>query len=128
MKRNEWIRIWPLALCVILMFLTACTKSEGKTFGAAIDPKKGETVELAKVFANPKSYEGKNVIIRGETGMICRTSGCWLMLKDGSNQLLVQFYTFTVRPSVGSKIRTQGILKLQNEVPYLAAEGLEIMN
>jgi hypothetical protein len=125
MKRNK-LKVWMPALCGMLMLLTACTTSEGKTYGAAIDPKKGETVELAKVFANLKAYEGKNIIIRGETGMVCQSAGCWLMLKDGANQILVQFFTFTVRPAVGSKIRAQGVLKLQNDVPYLAADGLEI--
>jgi len=111
----------------MLISLMICTASEGKTFGSAIDPKKGETVELAKVFANAKAYEGKNIIIRGETGIVCQSAGCWVMLKDGANQILVQFYTFTARPSVGTKIRVQGILKLQNNVPYLAAEGLETL-
>ncbi len=127
MRRNKLQSIWALALCGVLMTLVACTTSEGKTYGAAIDPKKGEAVELSKVFANPKAYEGKNIIIYGETGMICRTAGCWLMLKNNANQILVQFFTFTVRPSVGSKIRVQGVLKLQNDVPYLAADGLEIL-
>ena len=113
-------------LCAIMILLALGKASEAKTYGSAIDPKKGETVELANVFANPKAYEGKNVILRGETGMFCRSAGCWVILKDGANQIMVQFYTFTVRPNPGSKIRAQGVLKLQNNVPYLAAEGLDL--
>lgn len=49
------------------------------------------------------------------------------MIKDGANQLLAQFYTFTVRPPKGSNLRVQGVLKTQNKVPSLATEGLEII-
>ncbi|MBP7766148.1 MAG: hypothetical protein K4445_11080 [Deltaproteobacteria bacterium] len=127
MKSNKMKRIAAAVLCGMLLILTACSATDGKTYGAALDPKKGEPVALAKIFADPKTYEGKNVILQGETAMFCRSSGCWVMLKDGADQLLVQFFTFTVRPDVGSKIRAQGVLKLQNEVPYLAADGLELL-
>jgi hypothetical protein len=66
-------------------------------------------------------------ILEAKTGLICQASGCWVMLTDGTNQLLAQFYSFTVRPPKGSSLRVQGVLKTQNKVPYLATEGLEIV-
>jgi len=115
------------ALFVVLISLMICKAAESKTYGAAVDLKKAEKVELAAVFAKPQSYEGRKIIIQGTTGLVCQSAGCWLMLKDGSNQIMVQFFTFTVRPPVGSKIRAQGVLKLQNGVPYLVAEGLDVL-
>lgn len=110
----------------ILISVTSC-RSEGNIYGAPIDLKKGQQVTLAQIFVDPAAYEGKNVVIEGQAGQICQTSGCWVMLTDGGNQLFVQFYTFTVRPPKGARLRVQGVLKSQNKVPYLAGEGLEIM-
>lgn len=110
----------------ILITVTSC-RSEGNIYGAPIDLKKGQQVTLAQIFASPAAYEGKNVVIEGQAGQICQTSGCWVMLTDGSNQLFVQFYTFTVRPPKGATLRVQGVIKSQNKVPYLAGEGLEIL-
>jgi len=119
----------PGAVVVVLLILltsTSCS-SEGKNFGAPIDAKKGSAVTLNQIFTNPADYEGKNVILEGQAGQICQTSGCWVMLTDGTNQLFVQFYSFTVRPPKGSTLRVQGVLKTQNKVPFLAGEGLEIL-
>ncbi len=110
----------------ILLNVTSC-RSEGNIYGAPIDLKKGQQVTLAQIFAAPASYQEKNIILEAKTGLICQASGCWVMLTDGTNKLLAQFYTFTVRPPKGSIIRVQGVLKAQNQVPYLATEGLEII-
>ncbi len=110
----------------ILLNVTSC-RSEGNIYGAPIDLKKGQQVTLAQIFADPASYQEKNIILEAKTGLICQASGCWVMLTDGTNKLLAQFYTFTVRPPKGSIIRVQGVLKAQNQVPYLATEGLEII-
>lgn len=118
-----------IAMVVIILIFTAtgCSSSTGKTFGSPIDEKKGTVVELAQIFADPQKHTGKNIILQAQAGLICQTSGCWVMITDGTHQLLAQFYSFTVRPPKGSTLRVQGVLKSQNNVPFLAAEGLEIL-
>lgn len=130
MKRNNLIFQGILTIGIaafVLLTFTSC-QSQGQTYGAAIDEKKGQVVTMKEIFSDISKYDGKNVIIKGTTGAICQTSGCWLMLIDGEHQLFVQFYDFTVRPRIGTPIRAQGTLKTQNKVPFLAAAGLEIIN
>jgi len=129
-KRNKWffctIITIGIAFTVLLTFTSGYSKE--KSYGAIIDTKKGTIAELNKIMVSPVAYEGKNVIVQGKTGQICQTSGCWVLITDGTSELFVQFYTFTIRPSKGSTVRVQGVLKFRNKVPYLAAEGLEIIN
>ena len=117
--------IW--VLIILALTATSCSSSPGKTFGSPIDEKKGTFVTLAQIYADPAKYEGNNIILEAEAGLICQASGCWVMLTDGSHQILAQFFSFTVRPPKGSILRVQGVLKTQNQVPYLATEGLEII-
>ena len=114
------------AMIVLLLTGVSC-QSKSHVFGAPIDEKKGALVDMQKIFSHTDEYVGKNVIVQGATGQICLAAGCWLMLTDGSNQLFVQFYNFTARPPVRSAVRVQGVLKLQNRVPFIAAEGMEIL-
>ena len=118
--------IIAVVVLAILVSVSSC-RSDGNIYGAPIDEKKGTVVTLAQIFADPAKYEEKNIILEAKTGLICQASGCWVMLTDGTNQLLAQFYSFTVRPPKGSNLRVQGVLKSQNKVPYLATEGLEII-
>lgn len=112
-----------------LLLLGGCQSSGvASTYGAPIDTKKGKIVEIQQIISQTTEYEGKNIIVNGKSGHICLASGCWMMLGDGQNSLFVQFYNFTVRPKVGTKVRVQGVLKLQNKVPMIAAEGLEILS
>ncbi|KAF0155372.1 MAG: hypothetical protein FD159_2199 [Syntrophaceae bacterium] len=128
-KKSKWSNgLFNKVMVVLLILLTSTScSSEGEKFGAPIDAKKGSAVTLNQIFINPAGYEGKNVIVESQAGQVCQTSGCWVMLTDGMNQLFVQFYSFTVRPPKGSTLRVQGVLKLQNKVPFLAGEGLEIL-
>lgn len=115
-----------LVILILILTATSCS-SQGKSYGTPIDGNKGSAATLAQIFANPSAFEEKNVILEGQAGQICQTSGCWVMLTDGTHQLFVQFYSFTVRPPKGSTLRVQGVLKTQNKVPFLAGEGLEIL-
>lgn len=96
-------------------------------YGQPLDAQKGRVTELAKIFADPAGYKGKNVIVEGKAGQVCQASGCWLILTDGANQLFVQFYDFTVNLRPGTRIRVQGEIGLQNGAPFLAGSGLEVV-
>ena len=111
-----------------LMAVPAVSYASPKVYGNPIDKAKGQTVEIAKIFSDSNQYVGKKVIVEGKAGQVCQTSGCWLLLTDGdNNQLYVQFYDFTVRLGTGTKLMVQGELRTQNKVPYLVADGLEVV-
>lgn len=130
MSKKFYLLSSVLALVAILIigwYAFGSRKAVGNAYGVAIDPAQG-VVGLEAVFSDLPSYLGQTIIVEGKTGQVCEASGCWLIITDGSNQLFVQFYTFTVRPPTGSTVRVQGTLLTQNNVPYLAGEGLEILN
>ena len=115
-------------LSIALMAVPAASEASGKVYGNPIDKAKGQTVEIANIFSDSNRYVGKKVIVEGKAGQVCQTSGCWLLLTDGgNNQLYVQFYDFTVRLGTGTRLRIQGELRTQNKVPYLVADGLEVV-
>lgn len=96
-------------------------------FGKSIDSGRGEATTLADVTADPDRYAGRTVIVEGNVGQVCRSSGCWLILTDGSASLYVRFYDFTVNLSSGIRLRVQGEVRVQNQVPYLAGQGVEVL-
>lgn len=102
--------------------------SGNQAYGAAIDRTKGLEVQFEKLFSDTSSYLEKDVIVEAKVVQVCQTSGCWLILSDGANQLFVQFYDFTLtKMSPGTRIRVQGQLRLQNGAPYMVGRGLEIV-
>jgi len=107
--------------------LFAPPASQAGAYGRPIDLQAGESVSLAAVLANPLDYEGRNVIIEAKTGQVCRSSGCWLILTDGSDNLQVQFYDFTVFLNSNQLVRVQGEVRLRNQQPYLVGSGVEVV-
>ncbi|HHY46432.1 MAG TPA: hypothetical protein GX506_03935 [Firmicutes bacterium] len=96
-------------------------------YGTPIDTTEAQTVELTSLFANTQAYVGKKVIVDGQAGQVCQTSGCWITVTDGANQLFVQFYDFTVKLRPGTRIRVQGEVRIQNNAPYLVGQGVEVI-
>jgi hypothetical protein len=117
-----------LALSIALtLALIPPAGGRGRIYGKPIDQMAGTPVELAQLFARTDDYVGKNIIVEARIGMVCQTSGCWITLSDGANQLLVQFYDFTVRLSPDARVRVGGQIRLRNKAPYLAGRGLEVL-
>ena len=110
-----------------MMTLIPPADGGGKAYGKPIDQNAGKTVELSQLFSHTSEYVGKNVVVQARIGMVCQTSGCWITMTDGANQLLVQFYDFTVRLSPGALVKVRGQVRLRNKAPYLAGQGLEIL-
>lgn len=126
-----------LALIVVLLFLAflgagcsllgSSSAARENRYGKPIEPDRVETVSLAAIIGDPGRYAGQTVIVEANTGQVCRSSGCWLFITDGSNSLYIQFYDFTVNLSSGTPLRVQGEVRMQNQVPYLAGEGVEVL-
>ncbi|HEY0009785.1 MAG TPA: DUF4920 domain-containing protein [Tepidisphaeraceae bacterium] len=37
-----------------------------------------QTIDVAKLLANPAAFEGKTVRVRGTVSQVCKQSGCWM--------------------------------------------------
>ena len=46
---------------------------------AAADP----TATASEMFADPKAFVGKPILMRGKVQQVCQSSGCWIFLSDG---------------------------------------------
>ena len=128
MKKKKFLLLSALGVAAWIMVMSAPAWSRGAVYGKPMDAASAEVVEFAKLFSNTADYIGKNVIVEARIGVVCPTAGCWITLVDGPNQLLVQFYDFTVkRLSSKTRVRVSGQLRIRNQAPYLAARGLEIL-
>jgi hypothetical protein len=113
-------------VALMVLGLLSSVAFVGKSFGDKVNPTKYPLVSLDEVFANTAQYLNKTIIVPGPVGTVCQTSGCWLILGDGANQLFVQFFDFTVRLAPKTKVRVQGELRKKNNAPYLVGQGLEV--
>jgi len=113
----------------VVIFLVQAPSAGGKgsVYGKPLDENSGQAVNLPALFARTGDFVEKKVIVEGEIGQTCQTSGCWITITDGTNQLFVQFYDFTVRIKSGTKVKASGQVRIRNKAPYLAAQGLEVL-
>ncbi len=109
-----------------VIYLTGCSTGQ-KNYGQPIDSGLGQSVEIDSILADTENYLGENVVVEAKVVQVCESSGCWIIVSDGKNRLFVQFYDFTVVLSQGTPIRVQGEIRIQNQVPYLAGQGLEVL-
>jgi hypothetical protein len=112
----------------LTLVLIPPAEGKGRVYGKQIDQNSGKAVDLPALFSKTTEYFEKNIVVEGRIGQVCQTSGCWITLSDGANQLLVQFYDFTVRLSPGTLVKVSGQLRVRNRAPYLAAQGLEVLS
>jgi hypothetical protein len=69
-------------ICVLLTLLllgaTLATAGEGKVYGKKVTLK--EVTPVADILGNPEKYDGKQVLVEGKVGDVCKKMGCWMML------------------------------------------------
>jgi hypothetical protein len=118
-----------LLTMVLTLALVPPVEGKGKVYGKEINQNSGITVDLPGIFSKTDEYVKKNIVVESRILQVCPTSGCWIILTDGTNQLMVQFYDFTVSSlSPGTLVRVSGQLRMRNKAPYLAAQGLEVLS
>jgi hypothetical protein len=125
-KAILWLSLGTIAV-ICAAFFVFKPVATARAYGSPIDYAKGIEVPFEKVFSNTENYVEKEIIVEGKVAQVCQTSGCWLILTDGANQLLVQFFDFTVKIKPGTNAKVQGQLRVQNGAPYLPGRGLEIL-
>lgn len=126
---RKTLLLLSVAVVVVLIaaaFLVLKGSGKGRSYGT-VDPANAQTVKMTSIFADPQSLQGKTVIVEGTAVQVCQTSGCWITMSDGTNQLFVQFYDFTVRFRPGSRVRVQGQVRIQNNAPYIVGQGVQVV-
>lgn len=122
---------------VVLALVAACTAvagapSEippGRDFGAGLTLR--EPVSLAEVVRSPERFEARPVLLHGRISDVCQRKGCWVVLRDGGEQVRVRFhdYAFFLPTDVaGSEAFVEGLVKVeelsQEDARHYASESV----
>lgn len=68
-----------------------------KSYGTGVTLKE-KPLSLTEAVARREELKDKDILIRAEVGQVCQSKGCWIVLKDGDQQVRVSFkdYAFFV--------------------------------
>lgn len=64
--------------CVVTLCLTVGLSAAVKKYGKDLTVK--ETTKISDIYANPDSFNGKKVKVRGTIVEVCEMKGCWIAL------------------------------------------------
>ena len=107
--RSSWL--WML---VALPLCTAGASQlealpEGDDFGAALTLVR--PTPLAEIVRDPARFASEAVLLHGSITDVCQKRGCWTVIREGGEQLRVQFENygfFLPKDSVGAEAYAQG--------------------
>ena len=121
-----------VALFVFASSVTfASEKVQQKTFGK-MDPVNAPQVKMTEVMNGFEKYKGQNIALTGNVKKVCKMSGCWFEMADGSEtvRITMKDYGFTVPKDIVDKsVKVVGVME-QKELPakvvkhYMKDEGL----
>ena len=78
-----------LPLSITLMMLSCAKQPEvTATFGEPITLQ--EETRISKIFAQPESYVGQRVLVRGRVLDVCPSKGCWIELDSDAPDEKIQ--------------------------------------
>ena len=86
----------------------------GSDFGAGLTL--SELTSLAEVVRAPEKFEARPVLLRGRISDVCQRKGCWVVLRDGGEQVRVRFhdYAFFLPTDVaGSEAFVEGLVNVE---------------
>lgn len=116
-----------MALLVISTLAPGCLPDNSKgsnIYGEPFNMDDHPTVEIAAIINDPDRFTGNPVIVPGRVAQVCPTSGCWLMISDGTHNLLIQLYDFTVKLPGRTEVAVLGEVRFKDGQPYLAGMGI----
>jgi ABC-type amino acid transport substrate-binding protein len=93
MLRSSWLAL-PCVLVLVASFATnadllaADDSNEPTLFGAGAG--KLEPTPIAKIVADPESFEGREVAVRGKVAGVCPMKGCWMELEQDGARVRVK--------------------------------------
>jgi hypothetical protein len=86
----------------------------GSDFGAGLTL--SELTPLAEVVRAPEKFEARPVLLRGRISDVCQRKGCWVVLRDGGEQVRVRFHDYSFflpTDASGSEAFVEGIVKVE---------------
>lgn len=87
----------PKLLASAKMVKGSLPEAESKSFGKGVTL--AETpISLSEALKRKTELAGKDILVKAEVAQVCQSKGCWLTLKDGSQEVRVTFkdYSFFV--------------------------------
>jgi len=126
-------RISTLIVLLVLASFTAAAGAPspipaGSDYGAGLTL--SETTPLADIVRAPETFAARPVLVRGRISDVCQRKGCWVVLRDGGDQVRVRFhdYGFFLPTDVaGSEAFVQGLVKLEEREVGFTATGVRIV-
>lgn len=118
--------LYALLLCV-LGGVSIATAEDAKSYGKKVTVK--EVTPIADILANPEKFEGKQVLVEGKVGDVCKKMGCWMMLtgegKDETIRIKVKDGEIVFpQDARGKMARAQGIVSVRTMTKeQLIAQG-----
>jgi hypothetical protein len=86
----------------------------GMLYGSDLTPEL-KLYKLQDIIDNPSELENKTVALEGTVGDVCKSSGCWIILYDGTNEIRVQTLHkfFLPEECLSSKAIVEGMFKIK---------------
>jgi hypothetical protein len=107
--RSSWL--WMLV--VLPLWAAGATQlealPEGENFGVSLTLVR--PTPLAEILREPERFAGETILLHGRISDVCQKRGCWTVIREGGEQLRVQFEDygfFLPKDSVGAEAYAQG--------------------
>lgn len=117
--------IIALSICVISVSGCQSGSNDSKSlYGEDFSTGDYLVVEIAQAVNQPDQFTDDLIIVEGRIMQVCPTAGCWLIMTDGTNNLLAEFYDFSVNLPNQTEIAVLGEIRFRQGQPYLAGRGI----
>jgi hypothetical protein len=115
------------AAALTLIGVALATAGDGSALGKKITLK--EVTPIAEILASPEKYDGRQVLVEGKVGDVCKKMGCWMMLTgpgtDESIRIKVKDGEIVFPQDARGKVaRAQGVVSVRTMTKeQLIAQG-----
>lgn len=110
---------------VLVAGMAGCKTTTVSKYGKMI-PTDAQVVPTSEILANPRGFEGKEVVVTGKITSEC-PSGGWIWVKDNSGEMYVNMHPTNVfiPQKVGKTVKAMGTVVLEQGRPQVVGTGLE---
>ena len=115
----------------LMLAVAGCSEAGGghTDYGAGVKDT-SNLVAISAIVADPATFDGQTVTVKGVIASVCPSSGCFMRLGAGTSQIHVDFVEsgFTLPPDKnGGKVAfAQGTVHAGDD-PQIAASGVRIL-
>jgi hypothetical protein len=109
-----WLALWWMLMPGVAAAEPSAAIPPGADFGAGLTLTR--STALADVVRDPERFVEQPILVHGRVSDVCQRKGCWLMLRDGEDQVRVHFkdYGFFVpTDSTGEEVFVEGLVSVE---------------